>query len=141
METIIKKYPGKSSEEIFDTFRTQIWERRKEITSFKQLDAFLKATKWNEETCTAKAEIRILLMKVMISAQVSGDILKVRLQIPVKSYEEKYSERIKKILETLFGQEQKKASVGKKKVTKKKVNKKKVTKKKVVKKKVTKKRK
>ena len=102
MQKITHRYPGHSSEEIFERVRTGLWARRREISHHDIIDKILGAVKWDTRRLRGGGSKRVLLVKSSAEIRVVGDEVQVELDIPFKNYEQKYCERVGTILESLF---------------------------------------
>ena len=102
MRTVVQRYPGRSPAEIFDRVRTQLWGRRREISSHELIDGILEAVKWDARRLRGGGSKRVMMIKSSVELRVEGDELRLELKVPLKKYENKYAERIATIFTTLF---------------------------------------
>jgi hypothetical protein len=102
MRTVVQRFPGRSPAEIFERVRTQLWGRRREISSHELIDRILEAVKWDARRFRAGGSKRVMMVKSTVDLRVEGDELRLDLKVPLKKYEDKYAERIALVFATLF---------------------------------------
>lgn len=102
MRTIVQRYPGRDPAEIFQHVRTQLWARRREISSHELIDGILEAVKWDARRLRGSGSKRVMMIKSSVDLRVEGDELRLELKVPLKKYENIYAERIAAVFATLF---------------------------------------
>ena len=102
MYEIVHRFEGRTSEDIFERIQSDLWGRRREITTSDLIDKILSGVKWDRNRLRAGGSKRVMLVKSSVDLQVRGDQVTLQLKIPFKNFESKYGERMKKIFETLF---------------------------------------
>jgi len=102
MYEIVHRFEGREAQEIFARIQSDLWNRRREITSSDIIDQILSGVKWDEARMRAGGSKRVMLVKSSVELQVRGDQVTMQLKIPFRNFESKYGERIEKIFETLF---------------------------------------
>jgi hypothetical protein len=102
MREIVQRYPGKTAADIFARAREQVWARRREISSSDLVAEIFRAIRWDERTLRASGSKRIMLFRCNVAVEVSGDQLTVRLEVPVRLYEDRYADRLAVVMRTLF---------------------------------------
>lgn len=106
MQQIVQHYPDRDPDELFSLLRTELWNRRREIADSAMIDKILEAIRWEPHKHSGSGKKRVMLLKCTVDVKVRPGEIRIMLHIPTKKYEDRYCERIGRILETLHREEE-----------------------------------